>query len=141
LIALFVHDFIANTFWISLTDWRGAAALADHPAKHFVGLKNYGQLFFGFLGGGFRQDLVNADFYSVMLLAGAVRIGMSVAVLLDDKPKGEDIFRTIFLYPMSLSLIVTGTVWRWMLAPQSGVNLLPTFFGGKPMTFRWLTST
>jgi glucose/mannose transport system permease protein len=141
LIAIFVYGFIANTFWISLTDWGGAAALAEKPVKHFIGLKNYSQLFFGFLGGGFRQDLVNAVYYSVMLLAGAVGIGMFIAILLDAKPKGEDIFRTIFLYPMSLSFIVTGTIWRWMLAPQGGVNLLPTFFGAKPLTFRWLTST
>jgi glucose/mannose transport system permease protein len=141
LIAIFVYGFIANTFWISLTDWGGAAALADKPVKHFIGLQNYADLFFGFLGGGFRQDLVNAVYYSVMLLVGAVGIGMAIAILLDAKPKGEDIFRTIFLYPMALSFIVTGTIWRWMLAPQGGVNLLPTFFGGRPLTFRWLTST
>ena len=141
LIALFVYGFIANTFWISLTDWGGVAALAEKPVKNFVGLENYVELFTGFLGYGFRQDLVNAVYYSVMLLAGAIGLGMFIAILLDCKPKGEDIFRTIFLYPMSLSFIVTGTIWRWMLAPQGGVNLLPTFVGGKPLEFRWLTST
>jgi len=141
LIALFVYGFIANTFWISMTDWGGVAALAEKPVKNFVGLQNYVELFTGFLGFGFRQDLVNAVYYSVMLLAGAIGLGMFIAILLDCKPKGEDIFRTIFLYPMSLSFIVTGTIWRWMLAPQGGVNLLPTFAGGKPLSFRWLTST
>jgi glucose/mannose transport system permease protein len=141
LIALFVYGFIANTFWISLTDWGGVAALAEKPVKNFVGLQNYIELFTGFIGFGFRQDLVNAVYYSVMLLAGAIGLGMFIAILLDCKPKGEDIFRTIFLYPMSLSFIVTGTIWRWMLAPQGGVNLLPTIVGGKPLTFRWLTST
>ena len=141
LIALFVYGFIANTFWISLTDWGGVAALAVKPVKNFVGLENYVELFTGFLGFRFRQDLVNAVYYSVMLLAGAIGLGMFIAILLDCKPKGEDIFRTIFLYPMSLSFIVTGTIWRWMLAPQGGVNLLPTFVGGKPLEFRWLTST
>jgi len=141
LIALFVYGFIANTFWTSLTDWGGVGALAEKPVKNFVGLQNYIELFTGFLGGGFRQDLVNAVYYSVMLLAGAVGLGIFIAILLDCQPKGEDIFRTIFLYPMSLSFIVTGTIWRWMLAPQGGVNLLPTFVGGKPLEFRWLTST
>jgi len=140
LIALFVYGFIANTFWISLTDWGGVAALAETPVKNFVGLQNYAELFTGFLGGGFRQDLVNAVYYSVMLLVGAIGLGVFIAILLDCKPKGEDIFRTIFLYPMALSFIVTGTIWRWMLAPQGGVNLLPTFVGGNPLTFRWLTS-
>ena len=50
LIALFVYGFIANTFWISLTDWGGVAALAEKPVKNFVGLENYVELFTGFLG-------------------------------------------------------------------------------------------
>lgn len=79
-------------------------------------------------------------YYSVLLLAGAVGIGMFLAILLDNKPKGEAFFRTVFLYPMSLSFIVSGTIWRWMLAPQGGVNILPTYAGGKPLTFSWLSS-
>jgi glucose/mannose transport system permease protein len=141
LIGIFVYGFIGNTFWISLTDWGGVAALAENPVRNYAGLANYIDLFTGFLGGGFRQDLVNAVFYSVLLLAGAIGIGMFLAILLDNKPKGEAFFRTIFLYPMSLSFIVTGTIWRWMLAPQGGVNILPEYVGLKPLTFRWLSST
>jgi glucose/mannose transport system permease protein len=141
LIAVFVYGFIGNTFWISLTDWGGVAALAENPVKNFAGISNYVDLFTGFLGGSFRQDLVNCVYYSVMLLAGAVGIGLFLAILLDNKPKGEAFFRTVFLYPMSLSFIVSGTIWRWMLAPQGGVNILPSFAGMEPLTFKWLSST
>jgi len=141
LISIFVYGFIGNTFWISLTDWGGVAALAEHPVKNFAGFYNYKELFTGFLGGGFRQDLVNAVFYSVMLLVGAVGMGLFIAILLDNKPRGEAFFRTVFLYPMSLSFIVSGTIWRWMLSPQGGVNILPTFVGSQPLEFRWLSST
>lgn len=141
LVGVFVYGFIGNTFWISLSDWGGVAALAENPEKNYIGFANYIDLFTGFLGGGFRQDLVNAVFYSVMLLAGAIGIGLVLAILLDNKPRGEAFFRTVFLYPMSLSFIVTGTIWRWMLAPQGGVNILPTYFGGKHLTFSWLSST
>ena len=65
---------------------------------------------------------------------------MFIAILLDRKPWGEGVFRTIFLYPMSLSFIVSGTIWRWLLAPQGGVNILPTYLGFKPFTFQWLSS-
>ncbi len=140
LIGVFVYGFIGNTFWISLTDWGGVGALAENPVKSYAGFANYVDLFTGFLGGGFRQDLVNAVFYSVMLLAGAVGIGMFLAILLDNKPKGEAFFRTVFLYPMSLSFIVSGTIWRWMLAPQGGVNILPGYAGFEPFTFSWLSS-
>ncbi len=141
LVAVFVYGFIGNTIWTSMTDWGGSGSLALEPEKNFIGFDNYVDLFTGFLSGGFRQDLVNAVYYSVMLLAGAVGLGMFIAILLDHKPKGEDVFRTIFLFPMSLSFIVSGTIWRWMLAPQGGVNLLPSYFGLKPFTFGWLSST
>ncbi len=141
LIAVFVYGFIGNTFWISLTDWGGVAALAENPERNFAGFAQYVDLFTGFLGGGFRQDLVNAVFYSVFLLVGAIGIGLVLAILLDNKPKGEAFFRTVFLYPMSLSFIVSGTIWRWMLAPQGGVNILPTYAGMEPLAFSWLSST
>ena len=141
LIGIFVYGFIGNTFWISLTDWGGVGALAENPVRNYAGFTNYIDLFTGFLGGGFRQDLVNAVFYSIMLLGGAIGIGMFLAILLDNKPKGEAFFRTVFLYPMSLSFIVSGTIWRWMLAPQGGVNILPEYVGLQPLTFRWLSST
>ncbi len=141
LIAIFVYGFIGNTIWISMTDWGGMGSLALDPQMNFVGLDNYVDLFTGFLSGGFRQDLVNAVFYSVMLLAGAIGLGMFIAILLDQKPRGEDLLRTIFLYPMSLSFIVSGTIWRWMLAPQGGVNVLPTYFGFPALDFQWTSST
>jgi glucose/mannose transport system permease protein len=140
LVAVFVYGFIGNTFWISLTDWGGVGALAENPKMHFIGFANYRELFTGFLGGGFRQDLINAVFYSVMLLIGAIGIGLFIAILLDNKPKGEAFFRTVFLYPMSLSFIVSGTIWRWMLAPQGGINILPTAVGLHPLKFEWLSS-
>lgn len=140
LIGIFVYGFIGNTMWVSLTNWGGVAALSENPVKEFVGLKNYIDLFTGFLDARFRQDLVNAVFYSVSLLVGAVGLGMLIAILLDQKPKGEDVLRTIFLYPMSLSFIVSGTIWRWLLSPQGGVNILPEQFGMEPLKFKWLSS-
>ncbi len=140
LITIFVYGFIANTFYTSMTDWGGAGALAEKPVKNFVGLRNYVSLFSGFLDARFRQDLVNAIFYSVLLLVGALGVGLFIAILLDRKPVGEGVFRTIFLYPLSLSFIVSGTIWRWLLAPQGGINVLPTFIGLPKIDFKWTSS-
>ena len=140
LIALFVYGFIGNTFYTSLTDWGKEGALAEHPEIHLVGIKNYTGLFSGFLDARFRQDLVNAIFYSLLLVSGALAVGLFIAILLDRKPKGENVFRTIFLYPMSLSFIVTGTIWRWLLAPEGGINILPTFIGIPKIKFQWLSN-
>ncbi len=140
LIGIFVYGFIGQTVYVSLTDWGQGAALTKNPDLNLIGLKNYGELFSGFLNSRFRQDLVNAVFYTVFLVSGALGIGLVLAILLDRGPKGESVFRTIFLYPMSLSFIVTGTIWRWLLAPRGGVNTLPEMVGLPALGFRWLNS-
>ena len=140
LIGIFVYGFIGQTVYVSLTDWGQGAALAENPEINLIGFKNFGDLFSGFLNSRFRQDLVNAVFYTLFLVSGALGIGLILAILLDRGPKGESVFRTIFLYPMSLSFIVTGTIWRWLLAPRGGINRLPTMIGLPGIGFRWLNS-
>lgn len=140
LVGIFVYGFIANTVWVSLTDWGAGNALAVDPDIRFVGLANYRALFTDFVDTRFRQDIVNTFTYMVLIITGAVAIGLTTAILLDRRPKGRNTFRTIFLYPMALSFVVTGTIWRWMLAPSGGINVLPTLFGGEPWDFQWLSS-
>ncbi len=140
LLAVFVYGFIANSFYISLTDWGSGAGLRENPVKNFAGLNNYRELFTGFIHERFRQDLVNAIFYSVFLLMGTLALGLFLAILLDKSPRGENIFRTTFLFPMALSFIVTGTIWRWVFSPKGGVNVIPSWFGLEKGSFLWLSS-
>ncbi|WP_319416931.1 sugar ABC transporter permease [Marispirochaeta aestuarii] len=140
LLVVFVYGFIANSFYISLTDWGSGAGLRENPVKNFVGLNNYRELFTGFIHERFRQDLVNAIFYSVFLLMGTLALGLFLAILLDKSPRGENIFRTTFLFPMALSFIVTGTIWRWVFSPKGGVNVIPSWFGLEKGSFLWLSS-
>ncbi len=141
-LAVFVYGFIGQTFYFSLTDWGRdpAQALALRPERAFVGLDNYARLFTGVLETRFRQDLVNLLFFTVFFIVGTLGLGLLLAILLDRGVKGEGFFRTVFLYPFALSFIVTGTVWRWMLQPQGGVNLLPTYVGLPQGQFTWITS-
>ncbi len=140
LLLIFVYGFIGNSFYVSLTDWGTGAALRENPVKNFVGLANYHELFTGAINERFRQDLVNAIFYSLFLVAGTLGVGLFLAILLDKGPKGEHVLRTIFLFPMALSFIVTGTIWRWVFSPKGGVNLIPTWFGMEKGDFLWLSS-
>ena len=140
LLLIFVYGFIGNSFYVSLTDWGTGAALRENPVKNFIGLENYRQLFTGAINERFRQDLVNAIFYSLFLVAGTLAVGLFLAILLDKGPKGEHVLRTIFLFPMALSFIVTGTIWRWVFSPKGGVNLIPTWFGAEKGDFLWLSS-
>ncbi|NPV65743.1 MAG: ABC transporter permease subunit [Anaerolineae bacterium] len=136
LLAIFVYGFIGQTAWASLTDWQGLSA---NPVINFIGLENYNQLFTGLLDVRFRQDLVNTFFFTVFFLVGCLGMGILLAILLDQNIKGETIFRTIFLFPMALSFIVTGTIWRWLYNPGGGINRLPTLIGLPALEWGWLT--
>jgi len=143
LIAVFVYGFIGRTVYVSLTDWGNdpAQALAENPIIRWVGFANYSELFSGFLQGRFRQELVSTIFFTLFFILGCLGLGLGLALILDRNPKGEGLWRTIFLFPMSLSFIVTGTIWRWMLQPQGGLNQFPTVLGLPPGKFDWLSST
>ena len=44
-------------------------------------------------------------------------VGLLLAMLLDQRIKGEGLFRTIFMFPLAISFIVTGVAWRWLETP------------------------
>lgn len=142
LVGIFVYGFIGQTLWVSLTDWgkNPAQALALRPELRFVGLENYRELFTGFVDVRFRQSVINLVFFTLFFMAGSLGLGLLLALALDQRPRGEGFFRTVFLFPMALSFVVTGTIWRWLLQPQGGVNVLPTLVGLPPFSFPWLTS-
>lgn len=135
LLGIFVYGFIGQTFYWSLTDWSGLRA---NPEKNFIGLENYERLFSDFSGLRFRTELVNTFFFTVLFLIGCLVLGFLLAVLLDQNVKGENVFRTVFLFPFALSFAVTGTVWRWLLHPKGGINMLPKLFGADPWSASWL---
>jgi glucose/mannose transport system permease protein len=142
LLGIFVYGFIAQTLYTSLTDWgqNPAQALATNPQLKFIGLQNYIDLFTSPINSRFRQDLVSTLFFTLFFIAGCLGLGLGLAMALDRGPRGEGFFRTVFLFPMSLSFVVTGTIWRWMLQPSGGINQLPTIFGLEAGQFGWLTT-
>lgn len=139
LVAVFVYGFIAWTGWTSVTDSNALQQLRGQPAN-YVGLRNYTALFTALLDNRFRIDIVNTVFFTIMFIAVCLGLGVGLAILLDQKVKGEGIFRTIFLFPMALSFVVTGVVWKWLFNPGSGINVLPTFLGLPAGNFRWFIS-
>ena len=142
LVGIFVYGFIGQTIYVSLTDWGKdpSQALALKPTIRLIGLDNYKDLFTGYVDTRFRQSLVNNIFFTLFFMAGSLGLGLALAIALDRSPKGEGFFRTVFLFPMALSFIVTGTIWRWMLQPKGGINVLPTLVGLPPLSFPWLPS-
>ena len=136
-IAVFVYGFIAFTGFSSLTKWSSLT-----PDFTLVGLRNYARLF---TIDRFLIDLRNTVNFTVLFLAACLILGLFLALLLDQKVRGEAIFRNIFLFPMAISFIVTGVVWRWLLNPgtlqtgSSGVNLLFEKMGLPFLRSKWFT--
>lgn len=129
-IAVFVYGFIGWTGYVSFSNWNSFI-----PDFSFAGLDNYLYIFQNFR---FQADLRNMLFFTVFFIGAVVILGQLLAVLIDQRLKAESFFRNIFLFPMALSFVVTGVVWRWVLNPQSGVNLLLEKFGTQ---LEWYTDT
>ena len=67
-------------------------------------------------------------------------VGLFLAILLDQKIRLEGSIRTIYLYPMALSFIVTGTVWKWILNPSLGLEKFIKELGFESFKFDWLVN-
>lgn len=130
LILVFVYGFIGWTGYVSMSNWNSLV-----PDFSFAGLKNYLFLFQDFR---FQADLRNTVFFTILFIGLVIVIGLGLAILIDQKLKGESIFRNIFLFPMALSFIVTGVVWQWLLNPSTGFNRFLSVFGIQP---KWYTDT
>ena len=122
LLAIFVYVFIGWTGFISLTKWNNVL-----PDYTFVGLHNYKNLFANMR---FQIDIHNTVIFTIVFVSSCLAIGLLLALLIDQKIKGESFFRNIFLLPLAISFIVTGVVWHWLFNPGSiqlgsiGVNQL-----------------
>lgn len=121
----FVYGFIAWTGWASLLRWNGLLPLQAVPGlpelkvlppkAPFVQLDNYIRLIRS--DQRFQQDVENTVVFTVLFIIACLGFGLLLAVLLDQRIRGEGLFRGIYLFPMSVSFIVTGVVWRWVLNP------------------------
>ncbi len=130
-ISVFVYAFIAWSVRTSFSAWKGMV-----PDYTFVGLRNY---FTVFSRQRFQIDLMNTLSFTVSFLLLCVVIGILLAWLIDRNIRGEGIFRTIYLFPMSVSFVVTGVVWRWIFNPTVGINALLRQIGLGHLAWGWYT--
>ncbi len=143
LLGIFVYYFLGKTVYFSTTDWgenRAQPALAETVIRENVGFQNYENLMTDIIQAMFRNSLTNMFFFFIFFVAGSIAVGLLLTIILDQQIVGETFFRTVFLSPMALSFVVTGTIWRWLLQPDGGLNYLPTVFGFEPFRFNWLNS-
>lgn len=125
-------------FIYGLMAWNGYLSFSASrilPNYDFVGLAQYEALFDNER---FRVAMGNLAIFGVLFIGGAMAVGVVLAILLDQKVRGEGLLRTIYLYPMAISFIVTGTAWKWMLNPGQGLEHLMHQWGFAGFSFDWL---
>ena len=129
LILVFVYGFIIYTGYLSLTDSRML------PTYEYMGWGNYTKLF------GLRHWKIavnNLAIFAILYILFCTAIGLLLAILLDQKIRAEGFLRPIFLYPMALSFIVTGTAWKWFLDPGIGLEHIMHQWGWESFEFGWI---
>ena len=136
-LAIFVYVFIAWSVRVSLSQWKGLL-----PDYTWAGFRNYIELF---SDPRFHIDIRNTIIFTVIFVGGSLFLGLMLAILLDQNLPAEGFFRNLFIFPMAISFIVTGVVWRWLMNPamgtrMSGLNLLFQNMGLDFLINQWYTT-
>ena len=128
---IFVYGFIAWTGWLSFTDSRLL------PRYELAGILQYVALF---QNERWWTALWNLAIFGSLFIGVCLVTGLLLAILLDQRIRAEGFLRAIYLYPMALSFIVTGTAWRWILNPGLGLQNLMRQLGFENFTFDWIVT-
>ncbi|WIT11243.1 sugar ABC transporter permease [Paucibacter sediminis] len=132
-------SFVLSLLFIyGLMAWNGVLSLSASrmlPNYEFVGLAQYEALF---ESERWWVALRNLGIFGGLFVGGGMALGLLLAILLDQKIRLEGLLRTIYLYPMALSFIVTGTAWKWILNPGLGLEHLVQEWGFADFSFGWL---
>ena len=106
------------------------------PVYKFAGVAQYERLF---ATPRWHVAYSNMFLFGALDIIGTLGLGVLLAVLLDRAVRFEGIFRTIMLYPLSISFIVTGLTWQWVLSPTIGVQQFVRDLGWSGFVFDWIT--
>lgn len=128
---IFVGFPFIQTIYFSLTDWNGV-----RPTKNFIGLANYQEMIRDPL---LWKSLRNNVTWVIIGTIAPMAIGLMLAMLLWRKPRGFNLFRTIFFMPQVLSAVVIGIIWSWIYNPLFGnLNKLLKAVGLGDLARGWL---
>ena len=106
------------------------------PNYQFAGFGQYIRLF---ATARWNVAWTNMFLFGVLDIVGTLGLGVLLAVLIDRQVRFEGAFRTIFLYPLSISFIVTGLTWQWVLSPTIGFEHFVRGLGWTNFVFDWIT--
>lgn len=129
LVLLFVYGFILYTGYLSMTNSKML------PSTEWAGFANYTKLF---KLRHWNTAIINLAIFGILYIVICSCLGLFLAILLDQKIRAEGLIRPIYLYPMALSFIVTGTAWKWFLDPGIGIEHTMHVWGWESFHFNWI---
>ena len=106
------------------------------PIYTFAGSAQYERLF---VTPRWQVAYGNMFLFGALDIIGTLSLGVLLAALLDRAVRFEGIFRTFMLYPLSISFIVTGLTWQWVLSPTIGIQQFLRGLGWDGLVFDWIT--
>jgi glucose/mannose transport system permease protein len=127
---IYVFGFSLWTFYISLSN----SSLL--PTYDYVGFSHYAALW---KNARWNIAYTNLFIFGALFVIGALAIGLLLAILIDQRVRFESVWRTIYLYPLAVSFVVTGTVWSWLYSPTAGFEFFIRGLGWSSFSFAWST--
>jgi glucose/mannose transport system permease protein len=129
LVLVCVYGYIMFTVYLSFT------TSTMLPTFDLAGTASYHRLL---ALDNWNVSLRNLATFAGLYIVIAMVLGLGLAILIDQKIQAESAFRSIFLYPMALSFIVTGTAWKWLLDPGVGLERSVHLLGWESFSFTWI---
>jgi glucose/mannose transport system permease protein len=129
LVLICVYGYIMFTIYLSFT------TSTMMPSYGFAGPASYERLL---SLENWQVSIGNLGVFAILYIGVAGLLGLAFAILIDQKIRSETVFRSVFLYPMALSLIVTGTAWKWLLDPGVGLEHTMQNLGWESFSFNWI---
>ena len=131
ILSWFVYGFIFWTIYISFTKSKMLPRYEIWGIDQYIRLWNMPR---------WHVAVENLLIFTVLFIILCIAIGILLSILLDQKIRAEGFLRTIYLYPMALSFIVTGTAWKWVLNPTLGIEKFAHDMGFETFKFDWLVT-
>lgn len=138
LIALSPATLVVLVVYVGCVAWSiqiSTTASRILPSSQYVGLRQYEILF---SNERWLTSLQNLVLFGGLFIAVTIAIGFLLAILIDQKVRGESLFRSIYLYPYSMSFVVTGLAWQWILTPGNGIEKVVRDLGFTSFRFDWI---
>ncbi|WP_327089940.1 sugar ABC transporter permease [Nonomuraea sp. NBC_01738] len=111
-IGVFVYGMLGWNVQLAMTDKHNEVAEGN-----FVGLKNFIDIWDLER---WHLSVNHAIVFTLAFVLGALVLGWFLAFLMEKGIRGEGTFRAIYLFPMAISFVATGIVWRWLMNSGTG---------------------